>query len=166
MTYLIFSIVNCTVQVIFQAHAFRINKQAGDFLTGLIDAGNASLPGFFVLGPQLSYCDHVPKALSTESCLVIWNGTSPGTGIRRSNTTSSTSTTLSVQATSTPPSHTTVTDEADYVVEKRAVGSSPEFLPIASSDGQISVRLQGLPSIGNVTLDNDCLRALNWPVQT
>jgi hypothetical protein len=160
MIYVIFSIVNCTVQVLFQAHAFTINKQAADFLTGLIDSGNASLPGFFVLGSQLSYCDHVPKSLNTKSCMVIWNGTSPGTGIRstRSNTTSRTATTLSVQATSTPL-------PATYVVEKRAVGSSPEFQPIVS-DGQISVRLQGLPSIGNVTLDNNCLLALNWPVQT
>ena len=152
------------MQVVFQAHAFTINRQAADLLTGLIDSGNASLPGFFVLGSQLSYCDHVPKTLSTESCVVIWNGTSPETEERRfafpgSNTTSSIATTLSIQPTSPPRSPNTVTDE------RRAVNSSPEFQPVPS-DGRISVRLQGLPSIGNVTLDNDCLRALNWPVQT
>jgi hypothetical protein len=67
--------------VVFQAQGYIINEQADLFLSGLIRAGNASIsPGFFVLGSQLRFCDHVPKSFSTESCQVVWDGAVGGTG--------------------------------------------------------------------------------------
>ena len=76
LIYIAFTFLNCTVRVVFQAEAFSINARAADSLSRLVHTGNASLPGFFVLGSQLRFCDHVPSSLSAESCRVVWNGSS------------------------------------------------------------------------------------------
>lgn len=172
--YIVFSILNCIIQLVFQAHAFTINKQAADFLSGLIYAGNASLPGFFVFGSgsQLYFCDHVPTTLSTESCMLVWNGTiSAATGASR----------LSVlRKTSTIPSTDpiTIVERGVHTTNSRAFDlfKAKRFLPRPQVDlvdyrpvttnGSTGVSLQGFGSTGIVTLDSKCLVALNWPVQT
>jgi hypothetical protein len=75
--YFIFSVVHCSIQVIFQVQAFSINDQAGKFLYSVLVQGNATVSnGFPVLGKHdLRICDHVPNSFSTSSCTVRWNGT-------------------------------------------------------------------------------------------
>ncbi|KAI0004096.1 hypothetical protein BJV74DRAFT_423884 [Russula compacta] len=136
MIYIAFSILNCTVRVIFQAEAFSINTQATDFLSGLVHAGNASLPGFFVLGSQLRFCDHVPKSLSTESCQVVWDGVISGTG--NATTTSVTPSTISTPAQRVTPSSsssrssTSVTSSAPSPTNRNATG--PTFVETPTTD--------------------------------
>ncbi|KAH9968726.1 hypothetical protein BC827DRAFT_276462 [Russula dissimulans] len=187
IAYIIFSVLNCTVQVILQAQAFSINKEAANFLSRLIHTGNASLPGFFVLGSQLHFCDHVPKAVSTESCEVVWNGTISGTG----NMESALSTPVQqpgASASSSSPSSSSVTTSSSSrtttVHNAQPTTNSTKTSPARSSDDrrylsapQIDVAaiiptpsngvtLQGFEVNGqNATLDKRCLVALNWPVQ-
>lgn len=167
--FFVFSLFHCVVQVVFQVQAFSVNRQAADFLTGLIDTGNATLSGFFVLGPQLRFCDHVPDSFSTESCQLVWNGTISKGGNSTSTFTSPTSSQIP-ESTHTPsssplPSETVRLPGKRGFFPKLAVATT--FSPIASSHGQIGVKLQGFGNDGkNVTLDNRCLVALNWPVQT
>ncbi|KAH9065911.1 hypothetical protein EDB87DRAFT_1554553, partial [Lactarius vividus] len=192
--YFVFSILHCTVQVVFQVQAFSVNKQAADFLSGLIYTGDAALSGFFVLGSQLHFCDHVPNSLSTESCRIVWNGTIGGIGDGRSNElklgsgnnvtltfTSSITPSITPTSSSPIPSSTSThahssstphsTSEPHPFTGKRAFAPNPQidvanFSAIALN-GQTGVTLQGFGFGGkNVTLDNKCLVALNWPVQT
>ncbi|KAH8997468.1 hypothetical protein EDB92DRAFT_2061794 [Lactarius akahatsu] len=187
--YFVFSILHCAVQVVFQVQAFSVNKQAADFLSGLIHTGDAALSGFFVLGSQLHFCDHVPNSLSTDSCRVVWNGTIGGTGDSRSDGLklgSGNNATLTFTSSITPtssliPSSTSTrahssstprsTSEPHLFTSKRAFAPKPQidianFSAIALN-GQTGVTLQGFGFGGkNVTLDNKCLVALNWPVQT
>jgi len=194
IAYIIFSVLNCTVQVILQAHAFSMNKQAANFLSTLIHTGNASLPGFFVLGSKLHFCDHVPKAISTDSCKVVWNGTIVGTGnmestvstpIQQPEASTSSYSQSSTAVTPSSPSHTPVIHKtttnstknstahtsAAYTSDDRRSLRVPQIDIAAiiptSSNGQTNVMLQGFPVNGkNATLDSKCLVALNWPVQT
>ncbi|TFY71140.1 hypothetical protein EVG20_g1872 [Dentipellis fragilis] len=74
--YFVFSILHCILQVVFQVQAFSINANAATFLYGLIEQGNATVPGFFVLGRDLRYCDQPPNTLSARTCQQVWAGTS------------------------------------------------------------------------------------------
>ncbi|KAI0067923.1 hypothetical protein BV25DRAFT_1876789 [Artomyces pyxidatus] len=73
--YLVFSVLHCVLQVVFQVQAFSINLQAANFLYGLVEEGHATAHGFFVLKKKLHYCEQVPSTLSTNSCQIVWNGT-------------------------------------------------------------------------------------------
>ena len=204
--YIAFSILNWTIQLVFQAQAYSINNQAADFLAGLVYAGNASLAGFVVLGSKLQFCDHVPSALSTKSCVPVWNGTIstidestssvPVTSstieyLSPSTTTSITVATSSARTTTALSSRTSIalSTHAATNSNKSAAFNSPtesdgsafkvkrflakpqvdivDYLPVTLNGGQIGVTLQGFGSTeNNVTLDHNCLVALNWPVQT
>ena len=190
--YFIFSILNCVLQVVFQAQAFSINAQADHFLSGLISTGNLSLPtGFFVLdSKQLHFCDHVPRTYSTKTCQVVWDGEIVGTG----NTTSTsqpdqeggvTSPTPTTTISSVPTTTIVLTPTPTTTLAARALVQDVDtrthrdkrFLPHpqlkvggyhrTSSSGQASVRLTGLEINGeDITLDSNCLVNLEWPVQT
>src|SRR5713226_5275144 len=168
-TYFAFTILSCIAQVVFQAQAFPINAQADNFLSGLIRAGNLSLPtGFFVLDSKLRFCDHVPNSLNTKSCQIVWDGeihgkrnttSVSGSGSRTNST--NTDTSFTPMATiprlpSTTVVHTTIT-----------LNSTPTATTHALTDSHPNKRLQSLKINGkNITLNNRCLVVLNWPVQT
>ncbi|KAG1904800.1 uncharacterized protein F5891DRAFT_1012870 [Suillus fuscotomentosus] len=77
--YIIFSILHCVLQIIFQGQAFRINVGAAEFLASITRQGNTiDSNAFYVLGSDLRLCDSIPADLSTSSCQVIWNGTTVG----------------------------------------------------------------------------------------
>jgi hypothetical protein len=179
--YIVFSIFNCIIQLVFQAHAFTINKQAADLLYGLVYIGNASLPGFFVFssGSQLHFCDHVPKSLSTESCTLVWNGRN-GT-----NSTSTGASLFSVFENDIPSAivergvHTTtnfpnspafdgstVTLDLNSFKAKRFLRQPRVNLADYSPVQRNGSLVVSLGSTRNVTLERNCLLALNWPVQT
>ncbi|KAI0274892.1 hypothetical protein BC834DRAFT_978153 [Gloeopeniophorella convolvens] len=221
--YLIFSILHCVVQVVFQVQAFTINKQAADFLTGIIDTGDALPRGFFVLGSQLRFCDHVPNSFSVSSCQLVWNGTianstndastsllvGSNNDLGFSSVTSSVSvaTSSSAEAPTSSNSSATSSDQASTVTSIAPSTAAPSavvtktvvevaiatvtstataqespnakrsFLPKPHDDftdiraislkGQTGVSLQGFGyNRKTVNLDNKCLVALNWPVQT
>ncbi|KAI9511762.1 hypothetical protein F5148DRAFT_1274103 [Russula earlei] len=184
--YIIFSIINCILQMVFQAQAFYINKAAADFLTGLIYAGNAFLPGFFVLDSQLHFCDHVPKTLSTQSCHIVWNGTIVSTGNSSSALSAplSPSSLLSEFFNTTSPSarivvHSTETTPISAQIPTADSSSNDKriFLRDDHIDTTVALPVQlnnktgvVLPGFGtngtNTTLDHRCLVALHWPVQT
>jgi hypothetical protein len=172
--YFVFAIIHCTVQVVFQVQAFSVNKRAADFLSGLIHTGNATFSGFFVLGSQLRFCDHVPTSFSTESCQVVWNGGIGGTGsdefkLASGNNSAVTfpssitpTSSLIPSSTPTPSSSTPPSAEPDQFTRKRSKAQVAIAL-----NGQTGVEIQDFGSDGkNVTLDNRCLVALNWPVQS
>lgn len=146
--------------MVFQAQGYSINEQADLFLSGLIRTGNASLsPGFFVLGSQLRFCDHVPKSFSTDSCQVVWDGAVGGTGNATSVSRPGNST---AQA---PTGDLGARSPNDKSVLPQQV-DIPKFhsTPL---NGQIGVTLEGFGLNGeDVTLDESCLVVLNWPVQT
>ncbi|KAI0320446.1 hypothetical protein OF83DRAFT_584078 [Amylostereum chailletii] len=73
--YFVFSFVHCVIQLIFQAEAFFINVHAAQFLFSIVQEGNATAHGFFVLKDDLWFCDHVPDDFNTSSCQIVWNGT-------------------------------------------------------------------------------------------
>ncbi|TFY76774.1 hypothetical protein EWM64_g7235, partial [Hericium alpestre] len=76
LIYFGFSILHCILQVVFQVQAFMINANAASFLYTLVQEGNATVPGFFVLGQdELHYCADVPQGWSADSCELVWNGT-------------------------------------------------------------------------------------------
>jgi len=191
--YFVFSVLNCVLQVIFQAQAFSINAQAETFLSGLITTGNLSLPrGFFVLDSKLHFCDHVPKTFSTESCQIVWDGEIGGTGNMTSaslsgnrSTESVTSlipmTTISLAPTTTvvlTPTTTTTLTTTPTAHALRDVNTQSHydkrFFPQpqlkvggysrTSSNGQTGVRLE--VNGEDITLDSKCLVNLGWPVQT
>jgi hypothetical protein len=149
--------------VVFQAQGYSINEQADLFLSGLIRTGNASLsPGFFVLGSQLRFCDHVPKSFSTDSCQVVWDGADGGTG---------NGTSISAPGNSTAQAPTGELG-ARSRNDKRALPQPHNDTHTAKAhrtplNGQIGVTLKGFELNGeDVTLDESCLVVLNWPVQT
>ncbi|CAL1696291.1 unnamed protein product [Somion occarium] len=72
--YFIFSVLHCIIQVIFQIQAYTINDSAVNFLSGIIAQGNASQPGFAVLGPDLRWCSTVPNTVDASSCPIVWQG--------------------------------------------------------------------------------------------
>lgn len=72
--YFVFSILHCFIQVVFQAQAFTINASATSFLTRVIEQGNATGPGFPVLGPDLRWCSTVPTNVDASSCPIVWKG--------------------------------------------------------------------------------------------
>jgi hypothetical protein len=179
--------------VVFQAQAFSINLQADNFLAGLVRTGNASLPpGFFVLGSQLRFCDHVPTSFSTESCQVVWDGGGTGNATSSSGGSGNSSVSSSARMNTTSPSPTSVahitptaTMHAEIFVahsiaedldalslfDKRRSLPHPQVeiveIDRTSSGGRTAVRLEGFENNGeDVILDNKCLVALNWPVQT
>ncbi|KAI9462320.1 hypothetical protein BJY52DRAFT_1203155 [Lactarius psammicola] len=185
--YFIFSVLHCAVQVVFQVQAFSVNNQAADFLSGLIHTGNATFSGFFVLGSQLRFCDHVPNSFSTESCRLVWNGTIGGTGNGTTDElklASSKNGTFKFNSSITPTSsfiplstHTPSSSAPPSASETGQHTGKRAFAPKAhievanssaiSLNGKTGVKLQGFGYSGqNVTLDNKCLVALNWPVQT
>lgn len=181
--FFIFSFLHCAVQVVFQVQAFSVNKQAADFLTGLIDTGNATFSGFFVLGSQLRFCDHIPDSFSTESCQLVWNGIISGASNSSSDelahgsssNSSSTSTSRITPTSSHIPQSTLTPLSSTPLPETNRFPGKREFFPkldIATFSpvalhGQTGVNLHGFGNDGkNVTLDNRCLVALNWPVQT
>ena len=190
--YLVYSILNCVLQVVFQAQAFSINAQADTFLSGLINTGNLSLPrGFFVLdSTKLHFCDHVPKTINTESCQIVWGGkigskrntTASPSGNR--STESVTSPTTAIPFTLTTTVLPTITKPAVIPTVRALVQNvstqshyDKRFLPRpqisvngtqrTSSNGQTGVRLASLEIGGeDITLDNKCLVNLKWSVQT
>jgi hypothetical protein len=192
--YFVYSILNCTLQVVFQAQAFSINVQADNFLSGLIRTGNLSLPtGFFVLdSTKLHFCDHVPNTFSTESCQVVWDGEIGGTGNVTSDSlsgtesvnspTPSTSSSLAPKPTvvRTPTiTSLTVTPTAHALVHNVSTQSHHDkrLLPqpqinvngthLTSSNGQTGVRSVSLEVGGqDINLSSSCLVNLKWPVQT
>lgn len=225
--YLIFSLLSCTLQIVFQAQALSTNTQAVDSLTRLISTGrNDTLQGFFVLDSQLHFCDHAPMSLSTKSCRVVWNGKIGGAhkdkyvshqgnnitlgptslvpavspivspvpipsseALNRPAFSSSARTTTSSSLPSTPV-RSPVTDKTASPSPTALVQIPPttkfpssdidsdrdkrSFLPkprtdmaenfVVASNGS-TVVLHGFDG-KNVTLEHDCLVALNWPLQT
>jgi len=179
--YLTFSILNCIVQLVFQAQAFSVNAQAGNFLSDLISTGNLSLPtGFFVLDSKLHFCDHVPTSFSARSCEIIWDGENGGTGNatfafdsgnRSTNSVASSAPTTTIHLSpSAPTVHALVNNVNTRHQDKR-------FLPKPQVDvdeyhrtsvnGRTVVNLENLEINGKVVnLETECLVALNWPVQT
>ncbi|OAX44903.1 hypothetical protein K503DRAFT_807793 [Rhizopogon vinicolor AM-OR11-026] len=74
--YFIFSVLHCTLQIVFQVQAYRINVGAADFLASITEQGGAiDSDAFYVLGSDLRLCDNLPTDFSTSSCQVVWNGT-------------------------------------------------------------------------------------------
>ena len=143
------------LQVVFQAQALSINVHADHFLSGLIRTGNLSNPaGFFVLDSKLHFCDRVPKTFSTESCQVVWDGEIGGNQSTESVTSLTPTTTLDV------------TPTADAFVKH--VGPQPH----RDNRSQLNTSLDGQTDVGfkingeDITLDDKCLVALKWPVQT
>jgi len=163
--------------VVFQVEAFSINAKAANFLSGLISAGNASLPtGFFVLDSKLHFCDHVPKSFSTKSCIIIWDGESGGTG----NTTSAVDSGnggINFVTSSAPTAATAPTVRAFIEDIDTRSHQDKRFLPKpqlnvgevhrTTTADRIGVNLESLELNGkDIKLDNECLVVLNSPVQT
>lgn len=160
LIYLAFSILNCVLQVVFQAQAFSINVKADHFLSGLINTGNLSIPaGFFVLDSKLHFCDHVPKNFSTKSCQIVWDGEIGGKGNSTKSAASTTTISLApvttVLRTPTTTTTLTVTPTADALV--REGGNHLHHVK-----GSTSLEFNGK----NTTLNGRCLVNLMWPVQT
>lgn len=156
IVYLAFSVLNCGLQVVFQAQALSINIKADHSLSGLIRKGNLSYPpGFFVLDSKLHFCDHVPRNFSTESCLVVWDG--------EISDNKSTESVTSPTPTATPTAN--VTPTADAFIK--------HVDPQLPHDNRSQLNVGGYrrtPSDGqpgeDITVDDNCLVALKWPVQT
>jgi len=175
--FFVFSFLHCAVQVVFQFQAFSVNIQAADFLSGLIDTGNATFSGFFVLDSQLHFCNHAPASFSTKSCQIVWNGTIVGASDGRSDAGSGSNSSLTplsarpsshIPPSTRTPSSSTHSSRLARFTGKRAFFAKVDvasFSPI-TLNGQTGVNLQGFGNDGqNVTLDHQCLVALNWPVQ-
>ncbi|KAI0080021.1 hypothetical protein K474DRAFT_381765 [Panus rudis PR-1116 ss-1] len=76
IVYFVFSVLHCVIQIIFQVQAFNTNANAEVFLNNIIAQGNATQPGFAVLGNDLRWCETVPNTVDASSCKVIWQGDS------------------------------------------------------------------------------------------
>ncbi|OBZ79913.1 hypothetical protein A0H81_00460 [Grifola frondosa] len=189
--YFIFSVLHCIVQVVFQIQAFMVNAQAATFLSGLIRQGNATSPGFAVLGKDLRI-KSLECRVQLYTSTVISSSSIPLSSASLSSTSKSASTetvfttttvqqhsalttispTGSLSATRTvtitlslsPTQSATSDSDSDSNKHKRHFprNLSPQ-LDIDVS-GNATVNVNGLYGQNNIILSKSCLYALNWPV--
>ncbi|KAJ7293166.1 hypothetical protein C8J57DRAFT_1041078 [Mycena rebaudengoi] len=74
--YVLFSIINFTIQIALQIHTFTINANAATLLYSIIVQGDATNSSFPVAtDTDIRMCGYVPSSLNTDECTVVWDGT-------------------------------------------------------------------------------------------
>jgi len=165
--YFAFSILNCVLQVVFQAQAFSANARADNALSTFIRASNGTgrftLPtGFFVLDSKLHLCEHVPRTISTKSCLVVWSRETGGNSTKSVTSLTPTSTT-SFAPTTTAAAFKNVGSQSPHDNRSQLdLGGSHQNTSSNDNDGVEVVDENGT----DFTLDGKCLVNLAWFVQT
>ncbi|THH29726.1 hypothetical protein EUX98_g4461 [Antrodiella citrinella] len=152
--YFVFSVLHCLIQIVFQVQAFTINAKAATFLSSIIAQGNATGPGFAVLGgSNLEWCTSVPSTTDTSSCSVIWSDQGTANAVVAPGALSANDTVPSESAVPSivvvyPPASTSAVAS---VVASSAAAATPSVLPsvaaVSSSTASASSVTVATPSL-------------------
>ncbi|CAL1696283.1 unnamed protein product [Somion occarium] len=136
--YFIFSVLHCIIQVIFQIQAYTINDSAVNFLSGIIAQGNASQPGFAVLGPDLRWCSTVPNTVDASSCPIVWQGINNVAGGAQNVASALKTNSSSAESDTVPGTSSGSVSSSSLPSATSSVASSPSELQVSSSASSLA----------------------------